>query len=587
MVQVAGRIDDSTNKLTRSGTIAFTTPLQIGPIPTTMFANLRDAVTPAPVNACGELGENILAALHPTGTIDTSALQKLITTAVTTTQAQTQETVSAVAHPLDPALSDPTKVRCWFRIGPLDTSRPSPKLRFIGFNVVDVTNAVTVTSELVGFSNGRPGQTFQLAHGDVLAGTLQLGVQESADPNAPLTTWTATPTLDAAGPNERMFELDPEAGALTFGDGTHGRVPPFTVSGGAIVALTYRWGGGAAGNVSTGAITTSAVQFTGLSGVVNFVVAAGGRDAETLDAAKLRARKEFSSRDRAVTIGDFEWIALETPAVTVRRAIVIPRRRPLAAAGGRLRIDCPPDRFALGLGVAIGANCTPDVSQPSSSATSISLANARFSTVAFKQVGGSDCGPPLPEPPAGLDDQFEAPGVVTVVVVPDAPNPPVVDPTLVELVPTVSFMRAVCQQLDRHRLVTTEVYVAPPQYVRLCRVYCRVKAEVGYTRLQLRTRVMATLATCLDVLKGGPDGQGAPFGSQLHIANLMAEVLRTTGVARVEDLRAHFVRTKSNAPFREGNLVLCPSAPGDYDHVDLAPEETTSLDLTAFTLDTV
>ncbi len=401
-----------------------------------------------------------------------------------------------------------------------------------------------------------------------------------------LTTWRVTPSLDAAGPNDRVFTLDAESGAITFGDGTHGRIPPFTVSGGAIIALTYRWGGGVAGNVSTGTIITSAVQFTGLSGVVNFVAAAGGRDAETLDDAKLRARKEFSSRDRAVTVEDFEWIALRTPAVTVKRAIVIPRRRPLAAAGGRLQIDCPPGGFALRLGASSSSGCAPDVSQPSSSASSLSLANARFSTADLKLLAGSDCGPPLPAPPAGLDDQFEAPGVVTVVVVPDAPNPPVVDPTLVELTPTVSFMRAVCQQLDRHRLVTTEVYVAPPQYFRLCRVYCRVKAEVGYTRLQLRSLVMATLATYLDVLRGGADGQGAPFGGQVHIADLMAEVLRTTGVARVEDLRAHFVRTKSDVVDREGNLVLCPTAHGDHDHVDLAPEETTSLDLTSFTLDT-
>jgi hypothetical protein len=33
-------------------------------------------------------------------------------------------------------------------------------------------------------------------------------------------------------------------------------------------------------------------------------------------------------------------------------------------------------------------------------------------------------------------------------------------------------------------------------------------------------------------------------------------------------------------------LVLCPTAADDHDHVDLAPEETTSIDLSTFTLDT-
>jgi hypothetical protein len=142
-------------------------------------------------------------------------------------------------------------------------------------------------------------------------------------------------------------------------------------------------------------------------------------------------------------------------------------------------------------------------------------------------------------------------------------------------------------QLDQHRLVTTEVHVVPPQYLRLCRVYCRVKASVGYTRLQVRDLVANALATYLDVLLGGDDGQGAPFGGQVHIADLVAHVFRTEGVERVDDLRASFVRTKSNAPFRAGNLVLCPAAADDYDHVDLAAEETTSIDLSTFTLDTV
>jgi hypothetical protein len=193
----------------------------------------------------------------------------------------------------------------------------------------------------------------------------------------------------------------------------------------------------------------------------------------------------------------------------------------------------------------------------------------------------------LPDPPAGLDDAFEAPGVVTVVAVPGAPNPPVGQPTLVELVPTPSVLRAVCRQLDRHRLVTTEVYVVPPQYMRLCRVYCRVRASLGVTRAQARDQAMARLADWLDALRGGPDGTGAPFGGQVHIADLMAQLMRAPGIDRVEDLRAHFLRTKSNAPFREGDLVLCPSAQGEFDHVDLAAEETTSIDLTSFTLDTV
>jgi predicted phage baseplate assembly protein len=588
MRQVPGRIDDSTEKVTRTGTLRFTVPLTIGGIPSAQFLNLRDATAPAPIDACSGIVQNLHDSLVPdSSSIDPAKFQKLLTNALTKAQAAKGETKPAVGHPLDPALRDETKVRCWLRLGPLDTTRLSPKLRYIGFNVVAVTNLVTVTGELLGTSDGRPGQSFKLAHNNILAESLEIGIQENPDPNALLVTWGLVDSLDGAGPNDRVFELDPEAGTLTFGDGKRGRIPPLVARAGAVVALHYRRGGGVAGEMDPGTITISgAAQIAGLAGVTNFVAARGGRDGESLDQAKLRARKELSTRSRAVTAGDFEWIALQTPKVRVRRAIVVPRRRPLpdTATAGQRALCAPPPRPPAATTSASGAVCAP----PGAIATTVTRSAGSSMGTKIRFTAASDCGPPLPEPPAGLDDNFEAPGVVSVVVVPDGPQPPpAAPPPLVELVPTRSFLRAVCNELDLHRLVTTEVHVVPPQYMRLCRVYCRVKPRVGYTRLQLRDLVIASLAGFLDVLTGGEDGEGAPFGGQVHIADLIGRVLRTEGVERVDELRTHFVRTKSNAPFREGNLVLCPSAADDYDRVDLASEETTSIDVSSFTLDTV
>jgi hypothetical protein len=194
-------------------------------------------------------------------------------------------------------------------------------------------------------------------------------------------------------------------------------------------------------------------------------------------------------------------------------------------------------------------------------------------------VPAGSCGPPLPTGPAGLDDTFTAPGVVSVVVVPDSPG--------FEPAPTPSFLRAVCRHLDLHRLVTTEVYVVPPQYFRLCNVFVKVKGRPGYTRARLQELVLETLATYLDVLRGGDDGTGAPFGGQVHVADLIARVLRTEGVERVQDFSANFVRTRSNASPRQGRLLLCPTVAQDFDHVDLAPEESTSIDTSSLTLSLV
>ena len=302
-------------------------------------------------------------------------------------------------------------------------------------------------------------------------------------------------------------------------------------NGGEIVALRYRFGGGISGERPVGAITNLDTSVPGISEVVNVVAATGGRDAETLIEAKRRARKELSTRSRAVTSSDFEFFALQTPKVRVARAHVIPLRRPLPA----------------------GAPAPVPPASPR-------------------------CGPGLPAGPTGLAGGVAA-GTVTVVVVPDETGP--------EPVPTPSFLRAVCEQLDRHRLVTTEVHVVAPQYCRLCNVIVKVRARVGYTRSRLQALVEERLGTYLHVLRGGEDGRGFPFGAQLHVADLIAQVFRTEGIERVEELSAEFTRTKSHALPRQGQLVTCPSLPGQADRVSLAAEENVSVDVTTINVSTV
>src|SRR5206468_10956327 len=102
---------------------------------------------------------------------------------------------------------------------------------------------------------GRPGQAYQLAHGNVLADTLQLAIQESIDPTTPLVTWNEVDSLDSAGPFDSVFALDREAGLVQFGDG-RGRIPPLVPNGGQVVALRYRYVGGKAGEVPVAAITS-------------------------------------------------------------------------------------------------------------------------------------------------------------------------------------------------------------------------------------------------------------------------------------------------------------------------------------------
>jgi hypothetical protein len=532
-LNVPGRIDDTTERFTRSGALRFTVPLGIGPIPESEFRNLRDAGPVSALDACLGFGETIKTRLEATPAPDLAGFQRAVADAIDVVRGRGAQALPPVAHPLDPGLRAPELVKGWLRLrldNPLDQGRPARKLRMLTFNAVPVTNAATVSNELLGTADGRPGQAYRLAHGNVLAGTLRLAIRESPDETAPLETWSEAESLDTTGPFDRVFELDREAGTVRFGDGRRGRIPPLVPRGGQVVALRYRHGGGKSGEVPAAAITQLETAARGVEGAVNFVAATGGRDAENLEDAKVRARTELSTRSRAVTAGDFQWIALQTPAVRVARAEVVPLRRPL-----------PP-------GSPVAAVTPPF------------------------------CGAAPPAVPAGLD-RITAHGAVAVVVVPDLDGP--------EPLPTPSFLRAVCEQLDRHRLVTTEVYVVPPQYARLCNFRIAVRARPGYTRARLQDLVEARLGAYLHVLRGGEDSTGFPFGAQVHIADLTAQVFRAEGVDRVEEVRCDFTRTRSDADPRQGTFVFCPAAPGERNQLALAPEETVSVDLTTFTLTTV
>ncbi|WP_148716392.1 putative baseplate assembly protein [Chitinolyticbacter meiyuanensis] len=127
--------------------------------------------------------------------------------------------------------------------------------------------------------------------------------------------------------------------------------------------------------------------------------------------------------------------------------------------------------------------------------------------------------------------QIEAAGVVSVMVWPQAdaahPNAPMPDATL---------LRAVCQWLDAHRLVTTELYVIPPTY-RQVAVSVALKVKPGYGIEAVRRWVELVLRQYLAPLPPyGPEGQGWPLGRRVHGPELEAAALQVEGVEYLEAL---------------------------------------------------
>jgi hypothetical protein len=130
------------------------------------------------------------------------------------------------------------------------------------------------------------------------------------------------------------------------------------------------------------------------------------------------------------------------------------------------------------------------------------------------------------------------PGVVTLIVIPayDPLHPD--EPT-----PDRDQLRRVCEWLEPRRLVTTELYITPPTYVRLS-VAVAVEAEADVGEETLRRQVELALRQVLAPLPPfGPDGAGWPFGRDVGERDLEAAVLRVQGVRLVHGvlLRARAV----------------------------------------------
>ena len=97
----------------------------------------------------------------------------------------------------------------------------------------------------------------------------------------------------------------------------------------------------------------------------------------------------------------------------------------------------------------------------------------------------------------------QVPGVVTVVVIPDSEDP--------KPLPSDSTLASVAQYLDQRRLLTTELFIAPPQYVQI-RINLIVEAKPGTDPAQLQIAIVAALNAYLNPLTGADDQQGWPMG---------------------------------------------------------------------------
>jgi predicted phage baseplate assembly protein len=357
----------------------------------------------------------------------------------------------------------------WLRVRLVDQAFDRvPRLEQALVNTATAVQAVTVRDEVLGGSNGMPDQgpfrlsttpvvlldeQYTLRRTDGLVVTVRSLLLE-IDEGSGFEPWQEVDDFLASGPDDPHYVLDHAAGEIVLGNGRFGRIPVANPANpaGNIVARRYLAGGGAAGNVGAGTVTSLQTAAPGIASVTNTRAASGGADEESVEDAKRRAPSALKARGRAVTAEDFETLTLEAPA-PVKRAKALALHHP----------------------------GFPDV---------------------------------------------QVPGTVTVVVVPNTPGK--------APQPSEATLRLVCQYLNAHRLVTTEVFAVGPTYRRV-RISGDIVARGDADLAAVRKAVAGRLVQWLHPLTGGDDGEGWPFGGTIYASSLYRIALEVSGVDRIKD----------------------------------------------------
>ncbi|MGH9972168.1 MAG: putative baseplate assembly protein [Pyrinomonadaceae bacterium] len=371
---------------------------------------------------------------------------------------------------------------------------PLPLLRGVFLNTVWAIHGETITEEIVGSGDGEPGQTHALQQDDVLEDE-DIRIQEALsveererierelgkdsvvdrdDLGGTWVSWKEVKALFDCGPQDRCYEIDRAAGVLRFGDGLHGRIPTAGVDN--IRAFRYRTGGGVVGNVATNKIEALATAVAGIESVFNPTPAGGGSDKADTNAMLTIGPRRISHRDRAVSVEDFEELAHEA-----------------------------------------------------------SRQVAKVRCLGTTNLIRTDTGLPDPCDPRQLHQALEERGRVSLIIVPDSPDP--------RPCPSLELRRAVKEYLrDRAPSVVAageRIVVRPPDYVTV-----GIQANIFVTTLEkaatAETQARKRLEEFLHPVRGGPEGNGWEFGRPISKSDVFAELERIADIDRVEDLVFQF-----------------------------------------------
>lgn len=264
----------------------------------------------------------------------------------------------------------------WIRCVHVESTDPqnrygyAPLISSIGVRTVGgsihASECVRVERELLGVSDGKPGQIFQLQSAPVLERRAGEQILIKLPDQEQFQAWEEVPDFGNSGPDDRHYVIDSQMGTIQFGplireptqlqnqtrertqlqpwgkqvkrlsrslntldapllaadsevnesqEWQYGKAPP---RGAEVYMAAYRVGGGSRGNVQAETLVVMKTAIPYVKQVINYSPTKGGKEAESLDEAVIRVPQILRTSQAAIVREDFENIVKRTHASVYR-----------------------------------------------------------------------------------------------------------------------------------------------------------------------------------------------------------------------------------------------------------------------------
>jgi len=443
----------------------------------------------------------------------------------------------------------------WIRARLLEASYEiPPRIDSILMNIITATQGQTWTKDVIlilGSSNGRPEQFFNLEN---LPDEKLTKIFEVREADGKWYQWMKVDNFNNSSPSSDHFVIDESCQAIRFGNGIRGRIPPKGEDNIRVRLLSKHpsvYLGSSNGLPNQSFILDHIPVISGTQ-IIELLELDGNwwqwSEVFDFEASNAEDRHYVMNHEKGeITFGD--GILGRIPPMGDNNIRVSTYRSGGGEVGNVLANSiCKILNPAL-QNVAV-TNKTPATGGSEAEALTETIFRAKKDLRSVSRAVTSDDYQTLALATPGIRVKrakalpgfhpkfpyYKIPGVVSMVVVPHIfPLNEVQTP-----IPSKNFICTVFNHLKNYRLITTNLFVIKPEYVKVT-IKATVKIKPKNDADRVKKEIEQNLKIFLNPLAGGPDGNGWPFGRDVMKSEIYQVIEKIAGVDYVDHLDLQIV----------------------------------------------